>query len=196
WLASMSPVGPAPTIRTSVSTDYSRRRVGRSSELRDDAVPELLEPGAEAVGVERRRRKRQPCHAHVLVAAHHVQVHRGPTGRALDLAGVPAEPGAFLAQDGEHLLELLRRVDPREEAVAVAGGTAGGEPRVPADDDRHPWLLHRLRVRLERRPAEELTRERLRLGLPEGAHGTPRFPRPRGPVPEPGAKRLATLPPP
>src|SRR5262249_40405271 len=50
-----------------------------------------------------------------------------------------------------------------------ARGAPGSELGVSADDDRDARLLHRLRVRLELPPAEELARERLGLVLPERA---------------------------
>src|SRR5438876_11414682 len=177
----------APHFRVAGLTPFSRL------ESCDDAIPELLEPGVKPLWVERRRWERQPGHAQVLVAAHAVEIQRGAAGRDLDLARVPTEPGAFLAEDGEHLPELLRRVDPREEAVAVAGGAAGGEARVPADDDRHARPLYRLRVRLERRPAEELAGERLRRLLPERAQRAHRLGGPRRPVLERDAERLELL---
>src|SRR5207249_3945453 len=76
----------------------------------------------------------------------------------------------------------------REEAVAIARRPTRRPLAVAADDDRHARLLHRLRVRHERPPAEELPRERLRRLLPERADGAHRLARARGALREWGAE--------
>src|SRR5262249_58677648 len=136
---------------------------------------EAFEAFGEAVGIERRRRHHEARHAEILQPPDAVDVGSRASRGHLDRGGVPSDPGALLAHDLEQVDELLLLGDAREEAVAVAGGASGGELGMATDDDRDAWLLDRLRVRLERPPAEELARERLRLRLPQRAHAPDRL---------------------
>src|SRR5437016_12189558 len=149
-------------------------------ELGDHALGEVVQAARDGLVVEPGRPDRDARHAQVLEAAHAVQVGTAPARAELDLLRLAADAAALLAQHAEERAELLGLADSREEAVAVARRPARRPLPVAADDDRHARLLHRLRVRLERPPAEELPRERLRRLLPERADGAYRFARAPG----------------
>src|SRR5205807_4031368 len=125
-------------------------------------------------------------------AADEVEVDR-PADGDLDLPCVALHTRALVAQDREERLQALAVADAGEEAIAVARGAPRGGVGVSADDDRHARLLHRLRVRLERRPAEEAARERLRRVAPERADRGDGFARPRRALGERDAERVELL---
>src|SRR5437016_11464466 len=139
-----------------------------------------MQAARDGLVVESGRPHSDARHAEILETAHAVQVGTAPARAQLDLLGLPSDPVALLAQHAEERAELLGLADGREEAVAVTRGPARRPLAVAADDDRHARLLDRLRVRLERPPAEELPRQCLWRLLPERADGAHRLARARG----------------
>src|SRR5438876_507350 len=114
-------------------------------------------------------------------------------GGNFDGGWVAADLLALVAHDAEDPTELVVVGDAGKEAVAVASGTPRGQLRVAADDDGNTRFLHRLRVRLELAPAEELARERFGFVLPQGADGAHRLRRARGALGERNSERVELL---
>src|SRR5262249_27796995 len=191
-LASPPASAPAPPRRPDARADclLDRNRTtprhapdSRLTHL-GDQVPEALETLGDAIGIERRGRDHEARDAEVAKAPHAVDVGSCTSRGDLDLRGITSDLGALPAPDHAQPAALILVGDAGEEAITVASRTTGGDVGVAADDDRYARLLDRLRMRLERPPAEELPGERLRLRLPQRAHGAHRFGGARGALPE------------
>src|SRR6185369_2377143 len=164
-----SPTGglrSSPPERGSYWFDVSRLRVSTNPRLAtadrsfEERGGKRLEPARDPVAIITRRSDDQAAESHLFGLRDVIRIGGHHAAGQLDFGRVAPALRALVAKDADELLPTVGAPASRKEAVAVARRAARGDIGVAADHDRHVRSLHRLRIRFDAVPVEELSVER------------------------------------